>query len=268
MNPTKHPSSLAASRAVLSRRTLLGAGIGLAASTLLPGTLRAAAASRRVVVWAEGTAPDDKVYPQDVNTAIAEGLKQLGSRWQIEIAGLKDPEQGCSADSLQRCDVLIWWGHKKHGEVKDECVDRIVRRVRDEGMGFISLHSSHFAKPNKRLMNTACSWGAYVIDGCKLKVVVRQPGHPIAKGLKDFILPQVERYSEPYAVPDPEAVPFEGVYVYPDGKEEKTRVGLCWTIGKGRMFYFAPGHETYRDFYLEEVRRLLANAVEWAAPNV
>jgi trehalose utilization protein len=116
-------------------------------------------------------------------------------------------------------------------------------------------------------MGTACSWGAYVNDGCKLKVVVKQPPHTIARGLKDFTLPQVERYSEPYAVPPPEAVPFEGVYLYPDGKEEPARVGLCWTMGKGRVFYFAPGHETYRDFYFPEVQRIFANAVEWAAPQ-
>ena len=246
-----------------SRRSLLRAGLTAAAAAALP-QLHAATKPRRVVVWAEGTAPADKVYPADVNTAIAEGLKELLPEWKVETAGIADPEQGCSAESLNACDVLIWWGHKRHGDVRDEYVDRIVRRVKEEGMGFISVHSSHFAKPNKRLMGTPCSWKAYVIDGCKLKVVVTDPNHPLAKGVKDFTLPQVERYSEPYAVPTPESVPFKGVYLYPNGKEEPVRVGLCWTIGKGRMFYFAPGHETYRDFYLDQVRRIFANAVVWA----
>ncbi|MCB1129279.1 MAG: ThuA domain-containing protein, partial [Verrucomicrobiae bacterium] len=182
-----------------------------------------------------------------------------------ETAGINDSEQGCSEDSLNRCDVLIWWGHKRHDNVKDEYVDRIERRVKQEGMGFIAVHSSHFAKPNKRLMGTRCSWGAYKTDGCQLKVRVNAPDHPITKGVGDFTLPQIERYSEPYRVPEPEAVPFAGTYVYPDGKEEPTRVGFCWTIGKGRMFYFAPGHETYPNLYRPEVQRLFANAVEWAA---
>ncbi len=263
-NPKPIMSSPSASSR-LTRREAFGLGAALAASAVVPAQLLGADRARRVVVWSEGTAPEDKVYPQDINGAIADGLKKHLRGWQIETANLKSPEQGCSADSLKRCDVLIWWGHKRHDDVKDEYVDRIVRRVKEEGMGFIALHSSHFAKPNRRLMGTECSWGAYENDGCQLKVIVKQPAHPIARGLKDFTLPQIERYSEPYAVPTPEAVPFTGTFIYPDGKEEPTRVGLCWTIGKGRMFYFAPGHETYRDFYLDEVQRLMANAVEWAA---
>jgi trehalose utilization protein len=97
-------------------------------------------------------------------------------------------------------------------------------------------------------------------------VAIKEPNHPIARGLKDFTLPQIERYSEPYAVPAPESVPFTGTYVYPDGKEEATRIGLCWTIGKGRVFYFVPGHETYRDFFRDDVNHLMANTVEWARP--
>jgi trehalose utilization protein len=253
-------------RRPIARRAFVGAGLAAATSALLGPALQAAA-PRRVVVWSEGTAPDDKVYPQDINGAIADALKKHLKGWTVQTASLASPEQGCSEASLNACDVLVWWGHKRHDDVKDEHVERIVRRVKEEGMGFISVHSSHFAKPNKRLMGTACSWGAYVNDGCKLKIVVKEPKHPLAKGLKDFTLPQVERYSEPYAVPTPEAVPFSGIYVYPDGKEEPCRVGLCWTIGKGRMFYFAPGHETYRDFYFDEVQRLMANAVAWAAPR-
>jgi len=62
------------------------------------------------------------------------------------------PDQGVSDELLKKTDVLMWWGHKKHKEVTDELVNKIDRRVREEGMGFISLHSSHFAKPYKKLM--------------------------------------------------------------------------------------------------------------------
>ncbi len=251
------------SQHTLSRRDALKFTTALLAPL---GALRLQAAStRRVVVWSEGTAPADKVYPQDINTAIADGLKELLPGWTVETANLQSPEQGCSEASLKNCDVLIWWGHKQHGDVKDEYVERVIRRVREDGMGMISLHSSHYAKVNKRLMGTACSWGAYENDGCTFKVHVAAPDHPIAKGVKDFTLPAIERYSEPYAVPTPEAVPLDGAYIYPDGHEEKARMGLCWTVGKGRMFYLAAGHETYRDFYMAEVRRIMANAVLWTA---
>lgn len=249
----------------MNRRSFL-----LTATLAATGTLLirdSSAAPRRVVVWSEGTAPDDKVYPQDINTAIAESLRKSLPDWTVETATLSDPEQGCSEASLSKCDVLMWWGHKKHGEVKDANVQRIVRRVKEEGMGFISLHSSHFAKPNIRLMGTRCSWAAYENDGCTCKVIIKDANHPIVKGVQEFTLPAIERYSEPYRVPEPESVPLHGMYVYPNGKEEPVRLGLCWTIGKGRMFYFAPGHETYRDFYMAPVQQIMANAVLWAAPK-
>lgn len=250
----------------LSRRHFVGAGLAAAVGLAFSTVGSAATGQRRVVVWSEGTAPADKVYPKDINGAVADGLRKYLKDWTVDIAGLKDTEQGCSAESLNQCDVLIWWGHKLHDSVKDEYVARIVKRVREEGMGFIAVHSSHFAKANKALMGTPCSWAAYKNDGCKMKIKV-DLNHPITKGVSDFVLPQIERYSEPYAVPDPESVPLQGTYVYPDGKEEPARMGLCWVRGKGRMFYFAPGHETYQDFYMEPVRRIMANAVEWAAPR-
>jgi trehalose utilization protein len=33
------------------------------------------------------------------------------------------------------------------------------------------------------------------------------------------------------------------------------------------VFYFRPGHETYPIYHDEDVRRVLRNAVEWAAPD-
>lgn len=248
---------------VMNRRSFVGVTAMAAASSLL--VTRARAASPRVVVWSEGTAQEDKAYPNDINSAIADGLRKNLPAWTIDVATLSDPQQGCSQTSLDECDVLIWWGHKKHNDVKDEHVARIVQRVKEGGMGYIGVHSAHFAKATKRLLGTPCSWAAYENDGCKCKVVIKDPTHPIVKGVKEFTLPAIERYSEPYQVPTPESVPLNGIYVYPDGKEEPTRLGLCWSLGKGRMFYFVPGHETYKDFYLEPVQKIMANAVNWAA---
>jgi trehalose utilization protein len=248
---------------VLTRRGFLAAGcVAGAAFAVCPVSL-GAEKKRTVVVWSEGTAPKD-VYPHDINAVIAEGLKSL-SGWDVRVAGIDQAEQGLPNDLLNAADVLIWWGHKRHGEVKDELVDRIERRVKEEGMGFISLHSSHFAKPYKRLMGTPCSWREYKADGTSVRIIVKLPDHPIAKGLKDFDLPKIERYGEPFRVPEPEAVVLDGIYKKPDGKEEPGRMGMCWTVGKGRVFYFTPGHETYDDFYRPEVRLIMHNAVEWAA---
>jgi trehalose utilization protein len=256
----------------ISRRTALAYTTGVAAGLLaLPGVTAAEGASRRVVVWSEGTANVDegsrKVYPQDINSAIAEGLKPLQEQgWEVIKASLNDPDQGLSEERLNGTDVLIWWGHKKHGEVKDELVSRIDRRVRDGKMGFIGTHSSHFAKPFKKLMGTPCSWREYVVDGTSVEIIVKDPTHPICKGVENFKLKQIERYGEPFAVPVPEALPLDGLYTKPDGKTEPGRMGLCWTVGKGKVFYFTPGHETYDDYFQPQVRRIFMNAVQWAAP--
>jgi trehalose utilization protein len=246
---------------------MLGRSAAAATGLLLGPQLLAAAPKRRVVVWSEGTANVDpgskKVYPHDINTAVAEGLKPLAD-WEVSTASLNEADQGVSEELLKTTNVLIWWGHKKHDEVKDELVRRIERRVKEEGMGFIALHSSHFAKPYRKLMGTACSWREYEADGTSVKIIVKEPAHPICRGVTDFILPKIERYGEPFKVPTPEAVPLDGIYTKPNGETAPGRMGLCWTIGKGRVFYFTPGHETYDDFFRPEVRQILRNAVEWA----
>jgi trehalose utilization protein len=254
----------------LSRRAALAACATATGFLMAPG-LFGAESKRKVVVWSEGTAnvdPEAKnVYPKDVNFAIAEGLKPLESKdWEIVMATLSDPEQGISDERLNSTDVLIWWGHKKHGEVRDELVEKIAGRVKDGKMGFIGTHSCHFAKPFKKLMGTRCSWREYVADGTSAEIIVKEPDHPICKGVKSFKLPKIERYGEPFAVPTPESVPLDGLYTKPNGQTESGRMGMCWTVGKGKVFYFTPGHETYNDYYRPEVRQIFVNAVQWAAP--
>jgi trehalose utilization protein len=221
-------------------------------------------AKRCVVVWSEKTAPKD-VYPKDINGAVAEGLASLAG-WEVVTAKITDPDQGLPDELLNRADVLIWWGHKRHDFVKDELVAKVVKRVKEDGMGFISLHSSHFAKINKALMGTPCSWGAYKGDSKTLDVFVKDPNHPIAKGVSNFTIDHSERYSEPYAVPEPQSVPFEGTHVLADGTKDPSRIGLCWQIGKGKVFYFQAGHETNPVYYDKNVQQIMRNAVEWAAP--
>ena len=84
----------------------------------VPGIAEEKGAKRCVVVWSEGTAPKN-IYPNDINGAIVEGLKEKLKDWEIVKAGIKDPDQGLPDKLLNRADVLIWWGHKKHKLVKD-----------------------------------------------------------------------------------------------------------------------------------------------------
>jgi trehalose utilization protein len=245
----------------IDRRAFVSGGVMLASATLLSGSAGAARKNRKVVVWSEGTAPK-KVYPNDINSAIAEGLKPLKG-WDVSIASINDSDQGLPDSVLNDTDVLIWWGHEKHGDVKDELVARITKRVKEDGMGFIATHSAHFSKPLKSILGTPCSWKYYIDDGAELKVIVKDPHHPICKGVTDFVVPHTERYGDPFAVPTPEALLFDGVYSKPEG--EHAQQGMVWTIGKGRVFYFQPGHEGYPIYFQEEIRHIFRNGVQWVA---
>jgi trehalose utilization protein len=251
---------------LLSRRTILAAG-AVAAVELVSSSSAWAAdePKRRVVVWSEKTAPK-KVYPNDINGAVAEGLESLKAKgWEVVTASISDPDQGIPAKLLDKTDVLMWWGHKRHGDVKDSYVKKIVDRVKNGGMGFIAMHSAHFSKPLKALLGTNCGWkGGYVEDGSKLEIIVTDKEHPIAKGISDFTYPHTERYTEPFEIPEPQSNVFDGVYTRPDGSTEHSRQGMTFVVGKGRVFYFQPGHETYPMFFDKNIRKILCNAVEWA----
>ena len=86
--------------------------------------------------------------------------------------------------------------------------------------------------------------------------------HPIADGLREgFALDEEEMYGEAFDVPAPDQLVliswFEGGEVF--------RSGCCWSRGRGRIFYFRPGHETHPTYIQPAVRRVIANAAHWAA---
>ena len=217
----------------------------------------------RVTVWAEyrqerSDDPVRAVYPDGIHAAIAEGLREGG--FEAATATLDEPEHGLTDGVLASTDVLTWWGHVAHGEVDDAIVDRVQRRVLD-GMGLIVLHSGHHSKIFKRLMGTSCdlNWRE---AGERERLWVVDPAHAIAEGLGEgFTLDQEEMYGEHFDVPAPDDLVFISWF---DGGEV-FRSGCCYERGRGRIFYFRPGHETHPTYHHPTVRRVIANAVRWAA---
>ena len=198
-------------------------------------------------------------YPDGIHGAIADGLEDAGH--SVRTATLQEPEHGLTADVVGDTDVLVWWSHCANDEVSDAVAERVVEAVHD-GMGFIALHSGKNSKPFKRLMGTTCNI-KYRHGGETERVWVADPGHPIANGLPDsFTVPATEMYGEPYDVPEPDRTVF--VSWFEGG--EVFRSGLCYRRGRGRIFAFRPGHEEYPIFYQDEIQRVIANGVEWAAP--
>ena len=219
----------------------------------------------RVTVWNEYRHEREeekyrRVYPDGIHGAIATGLSEAGL--QVRTATLDEPDHGLTEDVLAETDVLTWWGHKAHGEVSDEIVSRVQARVL-AGMGLIVLHSGHFSKIFKRLMGTSCDlkWRE---AGERERLWVVNPSHRIAAGLAEYIqLEHEEMYGEFFDIPAPD----ELVFVSWFAGGEVFRSGCCYRRGQGKVFYFRPGHETYPTFFNAEVRQVLANAVQWAAPG-
>lgn len=48
---------------------------------------------------------------------------------------------------------------------------------------------------------------------------------------------------------------------------EVFRSGVCYRRGRGRIFAFRPGPEEYPILFQDEIRQVLDNAVDWAAPT-
>ena len=201
------------------------------------------------------------LYPNGIHGFIKDFLSD-DENLEITLASLDMPEQGLPDEVLENTDVLLWWSHAKHDMVSDELVDKIQKRVYLGKMGFIALHSSHFSKPFRRIVGT----NGNLYWGRNQKEIVwnMMPGHPIAAGIPDhFCLEEEEVYSEPFYIPQPDAVVFGSWFE--DGNI--FRSGCCFLRGAGKLFYFQPGHETCKSYYNPWAQRIIRNAIYWANPN-
>lgn len=270
----------------------------------------------RVVVWDERQPEQRQAYGGHLGDAIAAHLRaRLG--FAVRSVGLGDPAQGLSDATLDACDVLAWWGHRRHEEVSPETARRIVERIVAGRLALLALHSAHWSTPfvaamNERTVRDAlnslpeneresakvtpvhpprgapksgdpltpsvarkslpaggselvvhlprCVFPAWRNDGRPGHLTTLLPDHPVAAGLPaHWTIPQTEMYAEPFHVPEPDEVIFEETW----DLGERFRSGCVWTVGKGKVFYFRPGHETYPVFKQPEPLRVIENACRW-----
>jgi trehalose utilization protein len=218
----------------------------------------------RVLVWNEyihehkDKAVQNIYGMEGIHGAIAKYLRQQPD-FEVSTATMDDDEMGLTEEALNNTDVIIWWGHAGHDMVPDDLVDRVHKRVL-EGMGAIFLHSAHMSKPFRRLMGTSCglTWRE---DGEREILWVVNPYHPITQGLDALIENEHdEMYGEVFDVPTPDDVIFiswfEGGEVF--------RSGMTWHRGRGKIFYFRPGHETFPTYFNEDILKVISNACRWA----
>ena len=221
----------------------------------------------RVTVWNEFRHEKKnpeiaKIYPEGIHGAIAEYLGNL-PELEVRTATLDEPEHGLTDDVLNNTDALVWWGHMAHGEVKDEVVEKMHKRIVLEGMGLTVLHSAHFSKIFKQLMGTTCDlkWRE---AGEKERLWVVSSGHPITNGIDQYFeLEHAEMYGEHFDIPQPDELVFVSWFQGGD----VFRSGCCFYRGMGKIFYFRPGHETYPIYHEPNVLKVIGNAVYWTKPT-
>lgn len=240
----------------------------------------------RVLVWDEAPVHAPKeIYPKSINGAIADGLNEMGGgRIVATTASLEDPDQGIAGGALADQDVLFWWGHARHGEVSDDTAAKVVSAVKN-GLGFVALHSAHYSKTFRGVLDCTGhlkgGWRETKDPADTEEITVCAPRHPIAQGVSGFVLPAEEMYGAPFDVPPSQTVVFQSFFplggeYFPsftltvgEGIDPEFTSGpgggKSQGEGKGRVFYFRPGHETYPTYLDPNVRRILHNAALWAA---
>lgn len=131
----------------------------------------------RVVVWDERQPKQKEAYDNFLGNAIADYLKKQPGL-EVKSVCIDDPEQGLSKETLDNCDVLVWWGHVRHGEIKPETAKMLVSRIKDGKLSLLALHSAHYAMPFKEAMNERARMDTHaVVDKIPDKVTVtEEPG--------------------------------------------------------------------------------------------
>lgn len=221
----------------------------------------------RVTVWTEGLDPKMEpkavaCYPDDIKGCIGAFLGK-NDDMDVRIHGLDEPDCGLSQAILDDTDVLVWWSHLFDDRLTQEAADRVVEAVLN-GMGLMLLHSSGGSKPARALLGKNGNTGMYREVGELERVWVVNRSHPIMEGLEnDFIeVPQSEMYAEPYGMATPDDILF--ISWFEGG--EVLRSGVTWHKGRGRIFFFTPGHEEFPTYHLPEIQKVITNGVRWLKP--
>ena len=124
----------------------------------------------------------------------------------------------------------------------------------------IEMTNAPDGSPLARVFLPICEITHWRETGEAVEETTLLPEHPIAAGVPlHFEIPHTEVYSEPFHVPAPDAIIFQEK----TAKDELFRSGMLWNVGRGRVFYFCPGHETFPIYFDPVVQKIIGNAVEW-----
>jgi len=297
-------------------RRSFAAGMALGALGLAQAG-RAGGRKIRVLVWDEQQPTQKRAYDNFLGNAVADHLRSVkGNPFEVRSVRQDDPEQGLSQAALDATDVLIWWGHARHGEITVDTARALVERIRAGRLSLIALHSAHWSVPFIEAMNAravedalallspaererakvktlpaprrlmrpeeplvsykksvmpdgsielevalpSCVFVSVKDSGTPSHLTTLLPKHPIAAGVPaKWDIPQTEIYGGPFHVPPPDAVIWDEKW----DTGESFPAGCLWKLGKGQVFYFRPGHETYPIFKQPTPLRIVENAARF-----
>ena len=217
-----------------------------------------------VTIWnEENENPEHQpAYPEGIHNAIAAFLKNDEQIETLRTATLSQPHHGLPPEVLNDTDVLLWWGHVHHDLVADDIVENVRQRVL-AGMGLIVLHSAHASKIFSALLGTNTRQLRWRENNELERVWIINHTHPITAGVGEYIdIPESETYGEYFNIPAPDEL--ISISWYSGG--EVFRSGCTFQRGFGKIFYFSPGHESYRIYDMPQIQRVIKNAIGWAAP--
>ncbi len=145
-------------------------------------------------------------------------------------------------------------------EFKSPAVQFTIPAVNDR----LTPYATEYKYPDGRKKLTVelpiCCFPHVRNDGNPSTIKIMNTDHPIVRGVPvQFQIEHTEMYNEPFHVPAPDQLLFEEYWE----SGEWFRSGMLWNLGKGRVFYFRPGHETHTVFKQEWPLRIIENAAVW-----
>ncbi|MBE7068599.1 MAG: trehalose utilization protein ThuA [Clostridiales bacterium] len=202
-----------------------------------------------------------KAYPERMGAYVAELYKKNGYEVTLIINDEHSDGSQITDEIIAQTDVMIWWGHWYHDNIRDEIANKI-RLAVNGGMGFVALHSAHHSKPFKALMGTTCNLSWREI-GERERLWVIDHAHPIAQGVPEsVVIPHEEMYGEPFEIPTPDELVMAGWFQ----GGEIMRSCAVWKRVNGKVVFFQPGHETNPTYRIPAIQKILLNVAEYAKP--
>ena len=99
-----------------------------------------------VVVWDERHLPRSK--PTPTFWAIrSPNISRARPESRCDRSASMIPARGSRGGVLDDCQVLIWWGHVRNGEIAPEVGQSIVEKIKAGRLSLIALHSAHWSTP-------------------------------------------------------------------------------------------------------------------------